>query len=253
MEATASRSTARRVAFRIVGWILGVLSLGYSFVFVIIAIVSTDPSNTMHRFHFAAGFAGGALIGVFSIALVHRPGWTAAFHVLVGQAAAWTIGGLMGGDFLTGIYVTAPIGVLVLAILHPDPRSLLRLPGRPNIALLIYALIATVPAWTYAVTEAQLQHGPASDPHVEFHHWSGMAVASLSIVAAGIATSLRGRGWEFANAVTSVAAVLFGIGGLVFSAYPGAPQAAWSWVAIAAGIGFWLLARIEVARETSAP
>jgi hypothetical protein len=228
------------------------LTLGYSFFFVILAVVSTDPENTIHRFHFAAGLVGGGLIGVFSIAFVQRPDWTSAFHVLVGQAVAWTIGGLMGGDFLTGIYVVAPIGVIVLALLHPDGRSLLRLPGRPNIALLTYALIATVPAWIYAVAEAELQHGPADDPHVEFHHWSGMAVAALSIAAAGIATSLRGRGWEFANAITSIAAILFGIGGLVFSDYAGAPPPAWSWVAIAAGIGFWLLARIEVAREAPA-
>jgi hypothetical protein len=79
-----------------------------------------------------------------------------------------------------------------------------------------------------------------------------MAVAALSIAGAGIATSLRGRGWEFANAITSIAAILFGIGGLVFSDYAGAPPSAWSWVAIAAGIGFYLLARIEIAREAPA-
>ncbi len=249
MDTTASTSKGRLLAFRIVGWILGLLTLGYSLYFVVVAIVSTDPSNTIHRFHFIAGFAGGGLIGVFSIAFVLRPGWTSPFHVLVGQALAWTIGGLMGGDFLSGLYVTAPTGVVVLALLHPDPRSLLRLPGRPSIALLTYGLIATVPAWVYAVTEAELQHGPASDPHVEFHHWSGIAVAALSIAAAGIATSLRGLGWEFASAATAAAAILFGVGGLVFSDYAGAPPAAWSWVAIAAGIGFWLLSRVEAARE----
>jgi hypothetical protein len=252
METRTTGSRARGIAFRILGWILGVLTVGYSFFFVILAVVSSDPANTIHRFHFAAGFAGGGLIGVFSIAFVQRPDWAAAFHVLVGQAAAWTIGGLMGGDFLTGSYVAAPIGVIALALLHPDRRSLLRLPGQPNIALLTYALIATVPAWIYAVSQAKLQHGPASDPHVEFHHRSGVAVAALSIAAAAIATSLRGRGWEFANAITSIAAILFGLGGLVFSGEAGAPPAAWSWVAIAAGIGFWLLARIEVAREAPA-
>jgi len=252
MDVAASGSSGRRIAFRVLGWVLGILTLGYSFYFVVVAVVSTDPSNTIHRFHFVSGFTGGGLIGLFSIALVQRPDWTAAFHVLVGQATAWTIGGLMGGDFLTGLDATAPVDVIILAFLHPDPRSLLRLPGRPNIALLTYALIATVPAWIYAVTEAELQHGPATDPHVQFHHWSGVAVAALSIAAAAIATSLRGRGWEFANGITSIAAILFGVGGLVFSDYAGAPPSAWSWVAIAAGIGFWLLARIEVAREAPA-
>lgn len=250
MDTMASASKGRLLVFRILGWILGVLTVGYSFYFVVVAIVSSEPSDTIHRFHFVAGFAGGGLIGVFSIVLVMRPAWASAFHVLVGQAVAWTIGGLMGGDFLSGLYVTAAVGVIVLALLHPDPRSLLRLPGQPSIALLIYALIATVPAWIYAVTEAELQHGPASDPHVEFHHWSGVAVAALSIAGAGVATSLRGRGWEFASAATAIAAVLFGVGGLAFPDYAGAPPAAWSWVAVAAGIGFWLLARIEIGRET---
>jgi hypothetical protein len=240
-----------RLAFRIVGWVFGVLTIGYSLVLVLLSIASSDLSDTIHRFHYLAGLAGGGLIGAFSIALVVRPDWTAAFHVLVAQAIAWTIGGLMGGDFLTGFYVSGPIGVIVLLLLHPDPRSLLRLPGRPSIALMIYAVIATMPAWIYAVTEAEFQHGPPADPHVQMHHWSGVAVAALSIAGAGIATSLRGVGWEFASAATSIAATLFGVAGLAFSHYAGAPPSAWSWVAIAAGVGFWLLARVEAGREAS--
>lgn len=240
-----------RLAFRLVGWIFGVLTIGYSLFLVLLSIVSSDLSDTMHRFHYLAGLAGGGLIGVFSIALVMRPGWTSAFHVLVAQAIAWTIGGLMGGDFLAGFYVSGPIGVIVLLLLHPDPRSLLRLPGHPSIALMTYAVIATMPAWIYAVTEAELQHGPAADPHVQMHHWSGVAVAALSIAGAGIATSLRGVGWEFASVATSIAAVLFGVAGLVVADYAGAPPSGWSWLAVAAGIGFWLLVRVEAAREAS--
>ena len=41
------------------------------------------------------------------------------------------------------------------------------------------------------------------------------------------------------------------LAGLAFSDRPGAPEAGWSWLAVAAGIGFWLLARIESAREAS--
>jgi hypothetical protein len=240
-----------RLVFRLVGWIFGVLTIGYSLFLVVLSIVSSDPSNTIHRFHYLAGLAGGGLIGVFSIVFVLRPAWTSAFHVLVAQAVAWTIGGLMGGDIISGFYISGPIGVIVLLLLHPDPRSLLRLPGRPSIALMIYAVLATMPAWIYAVTEAEFQHGPAADPHVQMHHWSGVAVAALSIAGAGIATSLRGRGWEFSSAATAIAAVLFGAAGLAFADYAGAPPTGWSWLAVAAGVGFWLLARIEAAREAS--
>ncbi len=38
----------------------------------------------------------------------------------------------------------------------------------------------------------------------------------------------------------------------MFSDLPGAPGTGWSWLAVAAGIGFWLLARVEAGREGSA-
>lgn len=244
-------SRGRLLAFRIVGWALGLFSILPSLFFILTSIVSSELADRVHRFHNLGGFAGLGLIGVFSIVFILHPEWTAAFHVLVAQTAAWVIGGLMGGDLIAGFYVTAVIGLVVLTALHPDPRSLRRLPGHPSIAMLTYALLAAIPAWIYAVTMAELQHGPATDPHVEMHHWSGLAVAALAIVGAGMAASLRGVGWRFASAATAVAAVLFGVAGLVFSGYPGAPESGWSWVAVAAGIGFWLLTTVEASREAS--
>jgi hypothetical protein len=250
----SSTSTSRggALAFRFVGWLLGIATIGYSLFFVLLSLVSDDPADVSHRFHFLVILAGSGLIGVFSILWVTRPDRTGYFHALVAQALAWLIGGLMGGDLFTGLYITGVVGLAILWFLHPDRRSVLRLPGHPSVALLTYALLGTILAWIYAVTQAELQHGPASDPHVEFHHWSGIAVAALSIAGAGIAASLRGTGWLIVVAWTAVAAVLFGAAGLVFSDLPGAPDAIeWSWVAIAAGIGFWLLARVEAAREAS--
>lgn len=253
MQSSRTTSRGRMLAFRIVGWLLGVLTVGYSIFFVLLSLVADDPEDVSHRFHFLAILAGGGLIGVFSILWVMRPDRSAYFHALVAQAIAWLIGGLMGGDLITGFYISGPVGLVVLWILHPDRRSVLRLPGDPSIALLSYALIGTVPAWIYAVSQADLQHGPASDPHVEFHHWSGIAVAALSIAAAGIASSLRGKGWHAVATWTAVAAVLFGFAGVVFSDLPGAPdEIGWSWVAIAAGVGFWLLARTEASRKAPA-
>ena len=49
--------------------------------------------------------------------------------------------------------------------------------------------------------------------------------------------------------MTAVAAVGFGIAGLIFPSDPGAPDEAWSWLAIAAGIGLCILTRIEAGRE----
>jgi hypothetical protein len=245
-------SRGRLLAFRIVGWLIGLGTILLSLPFIVSSLVSSDPVEQSHRFHTIGGFMGPGLIGVFSIVFVMRPAWTAAWHVLVAQALAWLVGGLMGGDLITGFWISGAVGLLLLGVLHPDRRSLLRLPGRPSISLLTYALVCTIPAWIYAVMVAELQHGPETDPHVGMHHWSGMAVAALAVAGAGLATSLRGTGWLVAAAATATAAVAFGISGLAFSDLPGAPDAGWSWLAMAAGIGFWLLARIEAGREGSA-
>jgi hypothetical protein len=249
---TPSTSRGRLLAFRIVGWLLGISTILSFLPYIVIALASDDPVEQSHRFHLVGGFAGIGLIGVFAIMFVMRPAWLAAWHVLVAQALAWLFGGLMGGDLISGFWITGLVGLVVLGALHPNPRSLLRLPGHPSISLLIYALLCTIPAWTYAVTYAELQHGPATDPHVELHHWSGMAVAALAIVGAGLATSLGGVGWWVGAVATTTAAVAFGLSGLVFSDLPGSPDAGWSWLAVAAGIGFWLLARVEAGREGSA-
>jgi hypothetical protein len=244
-----ARTTSRgSLAFRIVGWLLGVLTLGYALFFTVTSILSDDPSDQIHRFHNVAGLVGGGLIGLFSIVFVLRPEWLAVFHALVGQTLAWVFAGLMGGDLFSGAYFVAVVGLVLLVALHPDRRALARLPGRPSVALLTLALLVTIPAWIYAVSMAELQHGPASDPHVEFHHWSSMASAALGIAAAAIAASLRGSGWTVVAAIAAAAAVLFGIAGLVFSDLAGAPATGWSWIAIAGGIAYWLLAQVEAAR-----
>jgi hypothetical protein len=250
MRSDARTSRGRLLAFRIVGWLLGVATIGLSIPFVIIALVTDDPSQTVHRFHVVGTFFGVVLIGVFSIVFVMRPDWIAAWHVLVAQALAYLFGGLMGGDLITGFWITGVVGLVLLGALAPDRRSLLRLPGHPSVALLTYALLGAIPAWIYAVANAELQRlGSPSDPHVSAHHWSGVAVAALAIAGAALASSLRGTGWRVAVAATAVAAIGFGLAGVIFSDDPGAPGESWSWLAVAAGIGFWLLARTESARE----
>jgi len=250
MRAPARASRGRMPAFRIVGWLMGVATIGLYLPFLVVSFVSDDPSQTIHRFHVVGAFAGLALIGVFSIVFVLRAESTSAWHVLVAQTLAYLFGGLMSGDLISGFWITGVVGLILLGALAPDRRQLFRLPGHPSVALLAYALLCAIPAWIYAVTNAELQRtGAPSDPHVELHHWSGVAVAALAIAGAGLATSLRAEGWRVAAAATAIAAVTFGVAGLIFSGDAGAPAEAWSWLAIAAGIGFWLLARIEAARE----
>ena len=174
MRSDARASRGRLLAFRIVGWLLGVATIGLYLPFVIISFVSDDPSQTVHRFHVVGSFFGIVLIGVFSIVFVMRPDWIAVWHVLVAQALAYLFGGLMGGDLISGFWITGVVGLILLGVFAPDRRALLRLPGHPSVALLTYALLCSIPAWIYAVMNAELQRlGSPSDPHVELHHWSG--------------------------------------------------------------------------------
>ena len=120
--------------------------VGLSIPFIVVAFVSDDPAQVIHRFHVVGGFAGFGLIGVFSILFVLHPDWTAVWHVLVAQALAYLFGGLMGGDLISGFWITGVVGLVVLGVLAPDRRSLLRLPGHPSVALLTYALLCAIPA-----------------------------------------------------------------------------------------------------------
>ncbi len=163
MRSDARVSRGRMLVFRIVGWLLGVATIGLYLPFVIIAFVSDDPAQTIHRFHVVGSFFGIVLIGVFSIVFVMRPDWIAAWHVLVAQALAYLFGGLMGGDLISGFWITGVVGLVLLGVLAPDRRALLRLPGHPSVALLTYALLCSIAAWIYAVTNAELQRlGSAS-------------------------------------------------------------------------------------------
>jgi hypothetical protein len=80
---------------------------------------------------------------------------------------------IVAGDFVSGLYVIAPITLVALFALHPERRSLFVIGGAAAAAL---AAVAPVPAVAYALTQSELQrNGSSLDPHVEFHHYSGMA------------------------------------------------------------------------------
>jgi hypothetical protein len=253
MAASTSYAPGGRLtAFRVAGVLLGAFAVVPTVAFAVLSLVTDDRIEQSHRFHYLATFAGLSLIGVFSVLFAFRPGSRSYVQALVLQAIAWLIAGLLGSDLVGGLWFVGPLGLLVLVALHPDPGWLRRLPGRTSVAMLTYAMLTAIPAWIYAVTMAELQSGPASDPHVAAHHWSGVAGAALAVVGAAIAASLRGEGWPTTAAIASAAGVVFGLAGLVFSDLAGAPGTGWSWVAVAAGLGFWLLARIEAAREPAA-
>jgi hypothetical protein len=238
-----------RRAFRIVAGVLGVATIGLTMPVAVGAFLG--DADRIHRLHFIAGSLGsGVLLGVSLVACALDPDDLAPFWVAVATGVATTIAGIISGDFISGIYFTAPIVLLVLFALHPRRRSLLAIDG-VDTATAALAVVAVVPSVAFALTQAELQrNGVASDPHVEFHHYSGMASYALSLPLAAVAAALRLPGRRIAGWIVGVTGAGLGLASLVLSDYPGAFEPAWSWLTLAWGLAIIAVAQLGGRRET---
>jgi len=126
----------------------------------------------------------------------------------------------------------------VLFALHPERRSLFAIGGVDGGAAALAAL-ALVPAVAYALTQSALQrNGSSLDPHVEFHHYSGMASYALSLPLAALAAALRLPGRRIAVWIVGVTGAGLGLASLVLSDYVSAFDPVWAWLALAWGVVF---------------
>jgi hypothetical protein len=238
-----------RRAFRIVAGVLGVAAIGLNLPFAITSFI--DDAESIHRLHFLAGvFASGLLLGGSLLICAWRPEASIGpFWVAVATGVASTIAGLISGDFISGVWFTAPISLVILIALHPARSSLLRTDGIDATTAFL-ALVALVPAVAFALTQAELQrNGSSLDPHVELHHYSGMASYALSLPLAAFTAALRVPGRRIAVWIVGVTAAGLGLASLLLSDYPGAFRPAWAWLTLAWGIA--LVAVAQLRREAA--
>jgi hypothetical protein len=210
-----------------------------------------NDADRIHRLHFIAGsFGSGVLLGVSLVACAIDPDDLAPFWVAVATGVANTIAGIIAGDFISGGYFTAPIVLLVLFVLHPRRRSLFAIDGVDAVTATL-AVVAVVPSVAFALTQTELQrNGVASDPHAEFHHYSGMASYALSLPLAAFAAALRLPGRRIATWIVGVTGAGIGLASLVLSDYPGAFDPLWSWLTLAWGLAIIAFAQLGGRRET---
>lgn len=245
---TTTERRGTRIAFRIVAGILGVAGIVLSVPFTLASFL--DDAESIHRLHnvaFTALYA--ALLGVPLLACAWRPeNNVSAFFVAVSSGIAGAIAGLASRDFVSGFWYTAPIAIVLLWALHPARRRLLR-PSGVHLPTTVLSLLALGPAIAFVLTQSKLQRtGVSTDPHWEFHHYSGMAATALGLALCGLAASFREAGRRLGAWLVGLAAVLVGGGSLVLSNYPGAFDALWAWLTLAWGIAVIAVAEVDAGR-----
>jgi len=251
-EATATTSAdiePRPRGFRAVAAAIGVLLVGLTVPFAIVAIVSDDPMQTIHRFHTMAGAVPSLILAAALFVLAWRPNAVAAMQLFIAGAVVSVLVGVAAGDLFSGLlFVGVVLGALLLA-LYPYRRDVWKA-WSPRLALLGVGVVAIVPAVAYVLTQAALQrHAPPGDPHGDAHHYSGVAVAALSLPATVLVASIAGRGWRIVAWIAAAAFLLFGVFGLVYSARVSAPGVEWSWASAAAAVATAVLAVLTRARD----
>jgi hypothetical protein len=234
------KGSGRVIAFRIVAVLGGVL---HALPVVFLGASFTAGEMKIHVVHNAAGlamFTGVIALG-WILAAVKPERMIAPFQAATLAAVALAIASLISAD-LPGGAVTVLIAA-VLLVLHPARPLLFRM-GRTAPLPLILAALAVVPAIGFALENASLQrNGMPMDPHVEMHHWTGMAAFSLTLVMVAVVAGLGGPNRRAVAMVGGLSAAAFGVVSLVFAGYPGASDTFWAiaclaWGAVLAGDGY---------------
>ena len=243
-------STGRVLAFRILA-VLGALTI---LPFTVPSAIGTwfdRGPQAIHHIHYAVGGSAFALtVGVPLLLAAWRPHeQIAAFDAVLVATVIGVVAGLLSGDLLGGGALIVAVVVVVITALHPARDRVLRPPLSPSGVLLVFPLLALIPAVGYALGQASLQrNGLPGDPHIDMHHYSGQVSTALGIVAVSALVALRPPSWRVLAWLVGASAVVFGAASIAFPDFPSAPAAGWAWLLVAWGIGFVSVAEWVVRR-----
>jgi hypothetical protein len=246
MDVVEARSKGR--AFRIVAGLLGVLLLLLTIPFAIVSMVSSDVSQTIHRFHTTGVSVPSLILAAALLILAVRPNAIASMQLFVTGAFVSLVVGLVAGDLFTGLLFIGVVLAAIVLALYPARPEVWRA-GGPRLTLVVAAVIAAIPAIAYALTQASLQrHAIPGDPHGDAHHYSGAAVAAVALPATVLIAGVGRAGWRVVGWIGAAAFAVFGLAGVAYSTHVSAPDTVWAWGSVAAGILVLLLTELEARR-----
>ena len=179
----------------------------------------------IHRVHDigSSGVATGIFVALPLLIVAWRREDIALLQMLGVAAIATVIGSVVALDWVFLVYVVilaVPV-VVLLAISKGWGRFVSR--GAGIAPELLVAAVVTAPFWgAFALTMARLQRaGPPNDPHVEMHHWTGMAIMGIGVLLMGVLASSRTTGWRIVAWLTGLGSIVYGVASAVFATYPG--------------------------------
>ena len=253
---TASRGMT--IAFRILAGLIG----GITMITTVLSTIPvfTETKDKVHSFHDIGAMPAYMFLLSFPLVILAiHPADVVALRIAWATTMGSMIASAIGQDFVSGSYFVAPIVMIVLTILAPTRRELLRA-GSPNVALLSLALIAAIPVIVYAWDNARimLQGDPMTDVtgHWSGHHWSGIAGAALGLVLCAAVVAFRREGDRMWTWIVGLSVMLFGLAGIVYAddvRYPSSIGSLWGVLALFVGLVYIVVAEVTGRDEGQAP
>jgi hypothetical protein len=214
---------------------------------------TTGGQDQIHRVHDigSSGVATGIFVAAPLLILSWRRDDIALLQMLLAAAGATVIGSVLSLDWVFLIYVAILAVPIVVLLAISKGWGRFTAPGLGLAPELLVAAVVSAPFWgAFALAMAKLQRaGPADDPHVSMHHWTGMAIMGIGVVLMAALASKRTRGWRIVAWLTGVGSIIYGVASAVFATYPGSTVpypgsegAFWGTLAIVWGVVFIALA-----------